>query len=300
MSYLSAPVHNLTDFQIEFNGLLMGTGTPFKFPPTWAFLDMAALKTMDQPRTWADGSWSGPDFSDVLLPGLDLIVKAPDPTSFASALATLRNAFSPQANALPLWVKIPGFDAIGIPAKTNQRHIPIPPAPVTFSQASVQFRCPDPAWQSVPRSVLLAASGSVASGLVFPMFTPASGTYTPPNAGADYGSTVVAASSAILSNAGNTPAWPLVVVAGPCPGFTINIDGNLVTYGQAIPAAQTVTVDYETGLATLTGDIDRSYAFTSRQFSPVPAASNGAPGTSSVFFTATTGTATVTVADVSR
>lgn len=293
MSYLAAPVHTLADFQIEFNGLLLGAGTSFKFPQTWSFLDMAALKTMDQARDWADGSWSGPDFADVLLPNLDIDVRTIDPASLAAALATLRGVFAPQVSPSPLWVKIPGFAAIGIPAKTNGRRIPIGHAQMVYSQVAVQFRCPDPTWQSVPRSLALASSSSVGSGLLFPMF--GQGTGTAANAAADFGSTAAATSSGTLSNSGNTPAWPVVVVSGPVANFTINLDGNLVTWTDTIPAGQTLTIDYSTGLATLTGGVDRTYSLTSRAFSAVPS-----QGTSTVFFTASTGTATVTVADVSR
>lgn len=300
MSYLTGPVNTLADFQAEFNGLLMGRGTPYRFPPTWSFLDMAAIKTMDQARVWADGSWSGPDFADVLLPTLDIKIEGGTPAGLAAAMATLRGAFSPQAVALPLWVKIPGFAAIGIPAKTNQRRIPIVHSQMAMTQASVQFRCPDPTWQSIPRTLTLAANGAAVSGLSFPMFAPAAGAYTPPNAGADYGSTAVAGSSGVLTNAGNTPAWPVVVVSGPVTNFTINIDGNLVTWTDTVPAGQTLTIDYSTGLATLSGNIDRTYSLTSRSFSAVPAAVSGVAGLSTVFFTATTGSATVTVADVSR
>jgi len=301
MSYLSGPVNNLADYQVEFNGFLMGPGTLYDVPPVWNFLDLAALKTMDQARTWADGSWSGPDFADVLLPSMSVEVKGSTAAIFTAAVVALQGAFAPNLSAVPLWVKLPGMPAMGIPAKTNKRNIPIDLTwNGNFSQASVQWRCPDPSWYSVPRTVTLAASGSASSGLVFPMFAPNVGAYTPPNAGADYGSTTVAASSATITNAGNSQAWPYVVVSGPCPGFTVKVDGNLVSYPQAIPAGQTVTVDYATGLATLTGNIDRSYSFTSRQFSSVPPAVAGVAGSSSVFFTATTGTATITVADVTR
>jgi hypothetical protein len=130
------------------------------------------------------------------------------------------------------------------------------------------------------------------SGLTFPLFAPASGTYTSPGA-LDFGATATGSSSGTLTNAGNTPAWPVVVVSGPCTGFSVILDGNIVTYAQAIPAGQTVTLDYRAGTATLTGNIDRTYALTARQFSSVAASS-------SVFYSAATGNATVTVADIWR
>lgn len=295
MTYLTGPVHTLADFNVEFNGFLMGPGTNYGISAQilWDFLDLGALKTMDQSRDWADGSWSGPDFADVLLPQMAVSVSTSDSTVFATAQAALRASLSVAAGALPLWVKVPGFAALGIPAKVNQRSVPIDNTWGSLAIMSLQFRCPDPTWQTVPRTLSLTANGSAQSGLKFPMFTQLASTNA--NVGADFGSTAVASSSGTLTNSGNAQAWPVVVVTGPVTNFTINLDGNLVTWNDTVPSGQTLTIDYATGLATLTGGIDRTYSLTSRAFSAVLAG-----GTSTVFFTASTGTATVTVADVSR
>ena len=294
MGYLTGPVNTLTDYTVEFNGLLMGGTTAYEIPPVWNFLDLSALKTMDQARTWADGSWSGPDFADVLLPQMPIEIAATSQAGFIAAVAALRTTFAPNTVAVPLWVKLPGMPAMGIPAKTNKRSIPIDLTwNGNFSQAAVQWRCPDPQWQSVPRSIVLAAAGSSVSGLVFPMFNLVVGTYVAPGV-ADFGSTTTSSSSGVLTNSGNTPAWPVAVISGPTTvPATVTVDGNAVTYSQPIPAGQTVTIDYKTGRATLTGNVDRTYALTSRMFSAVSS-------TSGVFFSADGGSATVTVADVSR
>ena len=91
MGYLSGPVNALTDYQIEFNGFLLGPGTAYDVPPTWDFLDMAALKTMDSARVWADGSWSGPDFADVLLPTVSLGIGGASQAAFTAAVARQLN-----------------------------------------------------------------------------------------------------------------------------------------------------------------------------------------------------------------
>ena len=260
----------------------------------WNFLDLAALKTMDQARVWADGSWSGPDFADVLLPDMTVDIYASSAAQFALNVLALRAAFVPVVTAVPLWVKLPGMPAMGIPAKTNKRSIPVDLTWAgNLSRAAVQWRCPDPQWQSVSRTITLVAAGTSVSGMVFPLFAPATGSYVQPGA-LDFGSTTTSTSAGILTNSGNTVAWPLVALNGPTTlPATITIDGNTVTYSQAIPPGQTVTIDYKTGTAMLTGGVDRTYALTSRQFSAV---SSSSP----VFYTADGGNATVTVADMSR
>ena len=294
VGYLGSPINNLADYQVEFNGLLMGPGTAYDIPPVWNFLDLAALKTMDQARIWADGSWSGPDFADVLLPSMSIEVKGATAALFTSAVQALRAAFAPQLIPAPLWVKLPGMPAMGIPAKTNKRNIPIDLTwNGNFSQAAVQWRCPDPVWQSVSRSIVLAASGSAVSGLTFPMFNVVAGTYVVPGV-ADFGATGTATASGVLTNSGNTPAWPVAAITGPTTApATVIIDGNSVTYSQPIPAGLTVTIDYRSGYASLTGNVDRTYALSSRVFTAVSSSS-------SVFFSADGGTATFTVADMSR
>lgn len=290
MSYVAPPVNTLLDFQIEYNGLLMGRGTSYYLPPdgSWAFLDMAALKTMDEARTWADGSWSGPDFADVLLPAVTLHVDAADPVTFAAAVQSLMAALGPRDTPVPLWVKLPGMDPVGIPAKIHKRHLPQTNLWSTHAEGELQFRCPDPQWQGPTRTLALAAGGVNSSGLTFPLFAAVPKVL-------DYGPTSTTPNTGTVTNAGNTPAWPLVVVNGPTPagGFSIIIDGNSVTYTDTVPAGQSLTIDYAAGTAVLTGGVDRTTKLSSRQFSAVTASSF-------VIFSATQGTAAVTIADTWR
>lgn len=478
--FLTGPVNNLTDYQVEFGGLLLGNGTQFRIPLGGInFLDLGSVKTMDVQRVWADGSFAGPDFSDVLLPKLDLkIIGGGSLTQFQANVAALQAVATVQATGQGLWFKLPGFPVMGLMARVGQRSIPVDERWLRagYTIASLQFRAPDPAWQSVPRSLTLAASGSVVSGLVFPMFTPASYPYpvrtnwalnpdfetnttswnsaisatltrttsqfhsgtaslqvvtpgavvlegaystpaaipglttgapysgsiwvmapagaamealvntigtggsvpilrftgtgswqlvtlpnntanssvnpyilvrtsgvaaaqaitfylddvlieltaTPgaqftgatPNANgvdygwtgtphastsvaytpvADFGATNTASSSGVLTNSGNTPAWPVVTIPGPSTGFTVQVGGGYVTYIGTLQASDTLVIDYSTGQATLNGTADRTALLTSRQFNPVPAG-----GTVSVFFTAPSGTCTIQTADIWR
>lgn len=287
MGYLTGPVNTLQDYQVEYNGFLMGPGTAYDLPPGCDFYDMAAVKTMDQARVWADGAWSGPDFGGVLTPSLPMNVHATASLALTDALSALRGVLGPQSSALPLWVKLPGMVAQGIPAKVNKRSFPVGLDWYGGSATgAVQFRCPDPAWQSVPRTLSLSASGATASGLTFPLFTAVYDVL-------DFGTTAVSPASGMLTSSGNTGAWPFVVVTGPVSGFSIILDGNTVTYTDTVPAGQTVTIDYKTGYATLTGGVDRTTKLSSRQFSPVTS-------TSSVFFSAASGTAAITIADLWR
>lgn len=298
MVYLTGPVHTLTDMQVEYNGLLMGAGTPYELPAPWTFLDLPPVKTMDQARTWADGSWSGPDFGDVFLPQVPVEIMAAGGMSFGDAVNRFRNTFTIQAAPQGLWVKLTGLPLQGITAKVAQRSIPIDESFGLGTHATgcmVQWRCPHPVWQSVPRTTTLLPPAS-SGALHYPLFSQWDGN----TEALDYAITKTGPSAATLSNAGNTDAWPVVAVSGPSTGgFTITLDGNTVTYGTALATTDVVTIDYGQGRAYLSSGgsagSDRTYLLTVRNFTPVPA------GTSSqISFTATGGSATVTTVDAWR
>lgn len=298
MGYLTGPVNSLQDFQIEYAGLLMGKGTQFRTPIGGInFLDLDTVKSMEVPRPWADGSFAGPDFADVLLPELQLkVIGGGSLTQFQANVSTLRNTAAIQSTGQGLWFKLPGFPVMGLLARVRARQIPVDAGwlQAGFVICRVQFAAPDAWWQSAARTVSLSASGAANSGLVFPMFNVASGTYAVPGV-ADFGSTSTTASSATLTNAGNTPAWPVVTIPGPWSGGSVLMAGQAVTYTGTLQSGDSLVIDYSTGLATLNGTADRTSNLTSRQFSSVPA-----QGSVSVFFSAASGTCQVTTADIWR
>lgn len=294
MGFLSQPVASLTDFQMEFGGMLMGPGTDYDFQPGLDWLDLGAVKTVDTPRDYADGSRSGPDYADVKILTADIEIWGDSPAEFQAACLAYINRFTVQADDIAFWQKIPGFPVLGIGAKVTKRTLPITLGVDLGNLAvgSVQLRAVNPVWQSLARTVLLASSASLTAGLVAPLGATAAGGVGVLDAG--LASSV--SFSAALANAGNTAAWPSVTVSGPCPGgFTITVDGNAVTYGLDVLAGQTVTVDYLLGTATLGDGADRTYGLTARSFSPVQPG-----GASTVAFIAASGSAAVTTADMWR
>lgn len=293
MAFIAGPVNALTDFQLEYGGFLMGPGTNFGVPPTWSVFDMASVKAMDTQRTWNAGSWSGPDFPDVLLPAFDIEIWANDSATFAAAVLAYRQAMAPGL-VVPLWVKVPRFDPIGILAKPNRRSIPIDLPWGQLSLASLEFRCPDPTWQGITKALALAASGAAASGLVAPLgATAAGGTGV-----LDAGSSVATPYTGTIAQQGNAPCWPVVTVTGPVTGpFTITVDGNAVTYSGSLTAGRSLVIDYAKGLATTDDGVDRTPLLTARNFSPLAPATWQANAASSVTFAGTGGTALVQYAD---
>lgn len=300
MAYLTGPVNALTDFQCEYDGLLMGPGTLYGIPPH-QLLDMAAVKTMDTARTAADGSWSGPDYADVLTFPLDIEVFGSPQTVFDAAALALEMVLVPHKTPGAFWYKLPNRAPRGIPAKPTKRHLPVG---ITWERglsiAAAEFRATDPRWQSIPSSTSLASGTAQRGGLVFPMFK----ALTVANGVADFGASGSSSTTALRNN-GNTEAWPYVVVSPPgtgMTGFTLTLAGHSVTYSGAIGNGQQIVVDYYTGTAGLinAGDlsswVDRSYLLTARDWWSIPPMSSGVLG----FYAAAGATAVATTADMWR
>ena len=299
MTYLTGPVNTLTDFQCEYDGLLMGPNTAYGIPP-FQLLDMAAIKTMDTARIGGDGSWSGPDFADVLTFPLDIEVFGSPQSVFDAAAQALENVLFPRTAARGFWYKLPNRPARGIPAKPTKRHLPVD---ITWERglsiAAAEFRAPDPRWQSAPRSTTIAAGTTQRGGLVFPLFKRLSG----PNGKLDFGSTG-SSSSQTLANSGNTDAWPYVVITPPgagLNGFSVSVAGHTVTYSGTVGSGQQVVLDFYAGLAglinagDLTSLVDRTYLLTARDWWPIPARSSAV-----LAFYAAGGSAAATIADMWR
>ncbi|MBW4033035.1 MAG: hypothetical protein HIU88_10265 [Acidobacteria bacterium] len=299
MAYLTGPVNTLTDFQVEYAGLLMGPNTPFGLPPH-QLLDMATVKKMDTARIGRDGSWSGPHYADFLAFTLDIEVYGSPQTVFDAAAAALEAVMFPQLTPMPFWYKLPNRPPRGIGVRPTKRHLPVD---ITWERglsiASAEFEAPDPRWQSVPRTVTIAAGTAQRGGLVFPLFKRLSGA----NGKLDFGSTG-ASSSQTLTNAGNSDAWPYVTVTPPAAGlsgFSITVAGHTVTYSGTVGNGQQVVLDAFAGTAGLinAGDptslADRTYLLTARDWAPIPARSSAV-----LAFYAAGGTAAATIADMWR
>lgn len=301
MAYLTGPVNTLADFQCEFAGLVMGAGTPYSVP-SWDFLTMFSVKTMDTQRVGADGDWSGPDYADVLTSTMNFDLTGASPAAFDAAAAAIEAVTAPQTSSLPFWYKLPLRAPRGLPFRVMQRSIPVTPTWGRLAaSAALQWRCTEArgGWQSVPRAqgVSGGATGAGAhGGLVFPLFTGVAG----PNGALDFGS-AGAGTSVTLTNAGNSPAWPTVTVTGPCTGFSLVLDGHAITYSGTIGAGQQVTVDWFDGTASLapagqpTLGVDRTTLLTARDFTAVPAG-----GKSSLGVIAPGATAVAQIADIWR
>lgn len=79
------------------------------------------------------------------------------------------------------------------------------------------------------------------------------------------------ASTATISNSGNTEAWPVYTVDATLPsGFSIRNGGRSIVFSGPTFAGTPVVVDTFSGSVTVDGS-DRSYQLTKREWTPIPA-----------------------------
>lgn len=97
----------------------------------------------------------------------------------------------------------------------------------------------------------------------------------------------------VLSNKGSAPSWPVVTLTGPLgTGSAVSISAggtaSEVSYAPAVPAGQTVVIDFLTRTASSNGG-DASRGIASRGFAAIP------PGGEMSFSLLATGTGSATV-----
>lgn len=135
-----------TDWQVQVNGLVFGTGTPYKLLKVDG-LGLPPPKTSDADRAAAHGSFGGQDFStprDIIFT-IGVQPRAGDPT-LAALLNSLRNAFSPSSADVALAMKLKDEVAAVFVGRTRRCETPydILAANGKYLEAMAQFTALDP------------------------------------------------------------------------------------------------------------------------------------------------------------
>jgi hypothetical protein len=254
------------DYQVLFNGLMMGPGTPYGIVSYKGFLDLSGVRATYVSRAHKTGAYSQPHFADGAVFDLSFDVTASDTTDFPTAVAALQAATFAQETPLPLTFKLPGRPVLAVGAQCINRSIPVSVGAFEFGlaeSAGLQFYAADPRMygQSSTRTTGLRTLGT---GLVYPLVYPLS--YGTPGTGG----------SVQFTNTGTAPTEPVFTVSGALSaGFQITWveTGQRLTY--SFPVGSDVVIDCGAGTASTQGQ-DRTVYLTQRDWFSVPA---GAVGT---------------------
>lgn len=253
-----------TDYQVNFNGLYLGPGTPYGISKFTGFMDLSGIRANYVSRPHKTGAYAQPHYADGAVFGLEFDITATATTSFADAVAALRAATFAQPATLPLTYRLPGAPALAVAVQTINRSIPVEVETFEFglsAKAGVQWYAPDPRMYgaTINSSTPLRGAGT---GLVYPLTYPLS--YGSPASGG----------SLVFTNTGSAATEPILTVSGPlAQGFQITYveTGQHLTY--SAPVGSDIVIDCSAGTATTQGQ-DRTIFLSQRDWFSVPAQSS--------------------------
>ena len=264
-----------SDWQAEFRGLLLGTGTNYNIIAISGLGDQPALVTSDRERLRRDGLIAGDDFLQGRSVLLELEIVETASTTFDDALDALMTATAPGQAEQPFVFKIPGIaggSAARINARPRKRSVPVNMAfHNKLAGVVVELEATDPRIYADVASSEFTTLPSAGGGLNFDLTFPIS------FGAVSVGGTITAV------NAG-TYSTPVVFrVQGPCTNPRIENTTTSQTMAIAIDlsANEFLLIDTETRSVLLNGTASRFSLFSGQWW-------NLDPGTSSVNFRAST------------
>jgi hypothetical protein len=243
-------VPSLTVDQAQFNGLLMGPGTPFGVKK-WEALDKPNVRSGNTSRPQSRGSYVGTNLLDVRTITLTLDI-GPFASNYggygtlAAALAALRKATSTEGTTeYPLWLTLPGTGQVCCLARCTKKSVPwdiVADLGGLAENASVQLEATDPYFYSSPTLAPTIGLPTPGGGMAFPISFPVS-----------FGGGTTA-NQATLTNSGDVPCYPVLVITGPCLNPSISnqsIAGNpTLSFNLQMSAGDRLVLDCDLQSAT--------------------------------------------------
>lgn len=239
---------SLTADQIQFQGLVLGTGTPFQLKKQEGW-DKPDVRSGNQNWSFWPGASVGFNALGTRKPVISLDVGRPYGSygTLANAVNALVTACSTEGSTeYPLWVQLPGMPLVCTYARVLKTNFPwdiTADLGGLLQGGSIQFECTDPYLYSAP---------SIATSISLP--GPAGG-FTPPmtfNLTFGGGSTP---NTATIVNSGDVTCWPTLVVTGPCLNPSISngsIPGNpTIQTSIQLNAGDQLWIDCRLGAITL-------------------------------------------------
>lgn len=255
--YTGAGVPATSGFQWDFNGLLLGDGTPYNILQVEGLDSMPAIQQGDVNRGRDTGQYQGVYYVGGREVTVTLEVQDTTAAAFRTDMDNLGLAFTPApTNELPLYYNLPGMPQssrlvwvrpIDRPNVIDQNYL--------FNKAKLQLRL----WATDPRSYDSTLQSAVATlpasngGAAWPWTWPVSW-------GSSSGSGTVN-----VVNAGNFETRPVISIAGPVDNPTIanNTTGLSLTFLISLVSTDVLTVDFLNKTVILNGTASRRNTMTS-------------------------------------
>ncbi|MFF7146041.1 hypothetical protein ACFZB5_33410 [Streptomyces nodosus] len=248
---------------IQYGGLLLGPGTPYRWKELPGWEDLPPLDSGTVPRPAAHGAYPGQLLAQTRTITVEgLMVRAPRAT-IGAAVAELGAGTVPVETELPFVVWLDERGPLLAYARVTRRAIPtgIGYRVGTITGAALEFVATDPrryeleersAWAGLPAPEpgLDWHDGDQAPGLDWPLEF------------GEPGST----GTLTATNAGSAATHPVVEFRGPVdrPSITNVTTGDVLEYDLPLSADDVLIVDTGAGTVTLNGSTSRLYTVTAR------------------------------------
>lgn len=242
------------DGQIEWDGVLLGSGTPYRWVELVGWEDLPALDSGNAPRPQRHGAWPGRYLAQERVITWTARIVA-EPGAFGAAVTALRSALrvADDDTERPLVVRTKGGETLLAYAAVTSRVIPnTPAAGIGRGTLAVMWTCSDPRRYSLTEHAETIPQPQAGTGLTYPLAYPL-----------DYG-TVAENGDRLLTNAGSEPTPLRLVISGPCTTPALSLDGLVLEFDLALTADEQLVIDTGAGTVLLDGGTDRTYALTDR------------------------------------
>lgn len=164
------------DWQMEYRGVLLGSGSPFDIVSAGGLLDLPELQTADRLRLRRNGMFPGDDFAGARVVSLQLEVDAEGSTALNETMTTLLDVTRPGLSESALTVQIPGVAGGAkrfMNMRPRRRNVPVN---LDFyyglPMVALEFVATDPRIYDSTNSLAITALPSGGGGLLFPAVPP--------------------------------------------------------------------------------------------------------------------------------
>lgn len=240
-----------TDWQMEYNGIGIGDGTPFSVAQVEGLLNLPELVSADRSRLRRHGLLPGDDFTNGRSIVLTLEVSGTDTVTFDEAIEQLMLMTTPGAPEQPLVVQVPGVAGGGkrwVNCRPRRRSLPIGREfYYELPLAVVEFYSTNPRIFDATAGSEAVSLASAGGGLNFNAVAPLT-----------FGA-VSAGSTLNLVNTGNFYSSPIINIFGPVtnPRVESITQDKTLAFGITLAADESLVIDTELRTVLLNGTASR-------------------------------------------
>lgn len=249
----------MPDLSVVWGGIDLNFDAGFQVDSVTGWDDLPEITSYDQPRARGHGDHTGDQFARSRIVTASGNILSQD--ALKAVTLALLTASTVTSTVSDLTITTFGR-TLTSGARLIQRSLPVVAGYGSgYAPFALQWKCPDPLRYDVAQTAGPIGLPTPGGGLTYPLAYPL-----------DYGAAAIPG-LLTLSNTGTADTSVLFTVTGPLPsGFEVSsMDGQRLTYPDALFAGEVLTLDTASGAVLLGGTADRRNSLTVADWMQVPA-----------------------------